>query len=193
MPVFPVLITFMPIRPEEKAKAPTIRSTPRVSTNGTYAHSPHTPLKDEQILDRDRDSRVSISYSGPATSPSAHQASVLHDIANGTMEGHPQINSIDLPISNKHHKSWVFAFFIIFICICWLLWMARGDVLVWLTWLFFLRTNSVNEYLELRRSYQEDVRLGIFTAAEAKQHIEALDKQRTQLVRYVYLSPRPIV
>ena len=43
--------------------------------------------------------------------------------------------------------------------------------------------NSLQEYLDLRRSYQEDVRLGIFTPAEAKQHIEALDKQRAQLER----------
>ena len=42
---------------------------------------------------------------------------------------------------------------------------------------------SLTDYLELRRSYQEDVRLGIFSASEAKIRIEGLDKQRSQADR----------
>ena len=37
---------------------------------------------------------------------------------------------------------------------------------------------TVEEYLAIRKSYQEDVRLGIFTAKEARAKIEELDKAR---------------
>ena len=37
---------------------------------------------------------------------------------------------------------------------------------------------TVEEYLAIRKSYQEDVRLGIFTAKEARAKIEELDIAR---------------
>ena len=37
---------------------------------------------------------------------------------------------------------------------------------------------TIEEYLAIRKSYQEDVRLGIFSPAEAREKIEELDKAR---------------
>lgn len=108
MPVFQVLRTFMPIRSEEKAKAPTARSAPRVSTNGTYTHSPQSSLKDEQVVDHSRESRPPLSYSGPAPSPSVHQANGFHDTIVGAVEGQSHANGVDSPtINHTKHKACV--------------------------------------------------------------------------------------
>ena len=48
------------------------------------------------------------------------------------------------------------------------------------TWYSSNGVLNTKDYLELRMSYQEDVRLGIFSAAEAKAHMEDLEKRRMQ-------------
>ncbi|KAI5117068.1 hypothetical protein M0805_008814 [Coniferiporia weirii] len=140
MPVFSVLRTFMPVRPEEKPKAPTTKPhTPRVPQTG-YSQ---TVSEDDQSVDHLREAHSS-SFSGPVPSPSMHKVSVVNDMAVGAVEGQ-HTNNVQEPQVYPRN------------CI------------------------TLAEYLELRRSYQEDVRLGIFTPAEAKSRIDALDKQRVQM------------
>ncbi|KAH8115335.1 hypothetical protein DFH11DRAFT_1688502 [Phellopilus nigrolimitatus] len=144
MPVFSVLRTFMPVRPEEKPKAPTGKTHPPRGASLSY---PHTPLEDDHLGEHPG----SASYAGPVPSPSMHRAAAAHDMPVGGVEGQGAINAqgIHGPFQT--------------------LFLSSPSIV------------TLHEYLELRRSYQEDVRLGIFTPAEAKSRIEALDRHRAQL------------
>ncbi|KAL5532011.1 hypothetical protein ACEPAF_5575 [Sanghuangporus sanghuang] len=151
MPVFQVLRTFMPVRPEEKPKAPTVKVQRGVSS------FPQPLIEDEHAVEHLRDGVNSGSYSGPVQSPSMKRASVSRELALGTAEGQ---NST----ANGHeHRI-----------------PSQSQVKI-----------SLTDYLELRRSYQEDVRLGIFTPSEAKMRIEVLDKQRSQAENFRLMPPPP--
>ncbi|THH04317.1 hypothetical protein EW145_g5612 [Phellinidium pouzarii] len=141
MPVFPALRTFMPVRPEEKYKAPTSKTSAPRGVSSSYTH---TIIEEDKAVDHHRESHSSSSFTGPVSLPPVHRASVARDTAVAVVEGH-HINNVQEPQ------------------------------------IPFQTIIALHDYLELRRSYQEDVRLGIFTPAEAKLRIEALDKRKAVL------------
>ena len=71
----------MPVRPEEKPKAPTVKVQRGVSS------FPQPALEEEHTIDHHRDGVNSASYSGPVQSPSMKRASVSRDMVLGTAEG----------------------------------------------------------------------------------------------------------
>lgn len=97
MPVFQTLRSFMPVRPEEKPKAPTVKAQ-RGITNFL------PPQTDEvQIVEHHRDGPNSASYSGPVQSPPMKRASVTRDVVLGTAEGQKKMNGRGHGHGNEPH------------------------------------------------------------------------------------------
>lgn len=149
MPAFQALRSFMPVRPEEKPKTPTVKVQRGVSS------IPQAPPEEEHAVEHLHNGVNSVSSFGPVQSPSPSVKRGSESLAGGTAEGQKvTVNGSDAHIQSSTKL-------------------------------------SLADYLELRRSYHEDVRLGIFSPSEIKIRIENLDKQRTQADSSRLMMPPP--
>ena len=90
MPVFTELREFMPIRPEERPKAPGIKAQPP----RTPSIFNHTQGHVEDPPDHIKEINTSPSFSGPVSSPSVTLTPVVRELVGDT-EGH-KVNGVKI-------------------------------------------------------------------------------------------------
>lgn len=178
MPVFPILRDFMPVRPEERPREERPRKESLTNRSTRSVEVVHDSGEDELLFDNVADPDTPLSANGLANVPGSRQHSYAPDavkvsfiivtvaIYNNVCKGTESTS--DTPDRTQACGAYHFH--------------RQGSSP------FYPQSRfTPTEYLSLRQSFQEDVRLGICSPVEAKLKLDALDRQSTRLESYVSL------